>query len=898
MKKVFLSFLLSCFILSAFAQTNSYTRADTIHLTNTAKNTTVLIDGKLRVLRATAGSGTDSVYSKGSDGFVHLIKVSAGGSFINNSTSLQTSANFRIDGTGRAQKFNADTAILLGVTSIPAWGASYRTINGPGGTALRFETGGHDVALSNNAYSIGNSITDWRYFSSGVGASTYYMDNSGGHNWYVAPSGTAGDTIHWLNPFSIDNGGNSTFSVKSGSDSTRMSISAGGIAVIGGKNSEFFMESFDSITENIASGFDVARESAQLSSSALNTLVNVSFASLVAGMDDGSRKAPYVNALVTDSLGRISGFSINQDTTQDVVVRGLHHIGLTGNELFTVSGDPNQYVQFGNLTVGSGTVTSITPGVGFLSHTPITTSGTMDIDTASTIVTKTFAGRYSTTVTFHPSALGDITSGSVSGPTLQPNLTIISSVGLSGNPTSTTQTTGENTNRIATDAFVNASISAITPISAANPTASAGTTPVNGSATTFMRSDAAPKVDSAAFTTRALLTTYLTKSQVVATYAPLASPALTGTPTAPTATVGTNTTQVATTAFVLANAGGTTFANPTASVGVTPVNGSATTAMRSDAAPKADTTALRTVANSRTLAQEQTALNLKAPIASPTFTGVVTIPTPFTLGATSVTSTGTQLNYLNAATGTTGTTSTNVVFSTSPTITTPVFTTNITTPLILGGTTTSSNLIMQSTTANGLAANGVKINVGNNGATTAFFAANDGTIAMGGAATGSYGLNITGPANGGLFITSYSGGAASSQIRITDAQTETAFLGTSTSGAYLGSTGNGVSMGTVSAGNTFLSTSKASISVLANSITMSGTGTATANALTISSTNNVTFGTTVQLHGYTVSTLPTGSVGMTAYVTDALTPSFGTTLVGGGAIVTKAFYNGTNWIAE
>lgn len=58
-----------------------------------------------------------------------------------------------------------------------------------------------------------------------------------------------------------------------------------------------------------------------------------------------------------------------------------------------------------------------------------------------------------------------------------------------------------------------------------------------------------------------------------------------------------------------------------------------------------------------------------APIASPTFTGTVTMPTPFTLGATSVTSTGTQLNYLNAATGTTGTASTNLVFSASPTLT-------------------------------------------------------------------------------------------------------------------------------------------------------------------------------------------------------------------------------------
>lgn len=44
---------------------------------------------------------------------------------------------------------------------------------------------------------------------------------------------------------------------------------------------------------------------------------------------------------------------------------------------------------------------------------------------------------------------------------------------------------------------------------------------------------------------------------------------------------------------------------------------------------------------------------LKAPIASPTFTGTVTIPSPFTLDATSVTVTGAQINSL--ATITSGT---------------------------------------------------------------------------------------------------------------------------------------------------------------------------------------------------------------------------------------------------
>jgi hypothetical protein len=70
----------------------------------------------------------------------------------------------------------------------------------------------------------------------------------------------------------------------------------------------------------------------------------------------------------------------------------------------------------------------------------------------------------------------------------------------------------------------------------------------------------------------------------------LTSPSLTGTPTSPTAAPGTNTTQIATTAFVTAaiTAGSVSAANPTASIGLTAVNGAASTFMRSDAAPRID----------------------------------------------------------------------------------------------------------------------------------------------------------------------------------------------------------------------------------------------------------------------------------------------------------------------
>jgi hypothetical protein len=57
----------------------------------------------------------------------------------------------------------------------------------------------------------------------------------------------------------------------------------------------------------------------------------------------------------------------------------------------------------------------------------------------------------------------------------------------------------------------------------------------------------------------------------------------------------------------------------------------------------------------------QAQFTAKAPLASPTFTGTVTIPTPFTLGAVSTTTTGTQLNFWNTLTGVSGAGTTGVL---------------------------------------------------------------------------------------------------------------------------------------------------------------------------------------------------------------------------------------------
>lgn len=52
-----------------------------------------------------------------------------------------------------------------------------------------------------------------------------------------------------------------------------------------------------------------------------------------------------------------------------------------------------------------------------------------------------------------------------------------------------------------------------------------------------------------------------------------------------------------------------------------------------------------------------------------------------------------------------------------------------------------------------------------------------------------------------------------------------------------------------------------------------------------------------RLAQYTVSTLPAGTTGMMAYVTDATSPTFLGTLTGGGSTKTPVFYNGTAWVA-
>lgn len=66
----------------------------------------------------------------------------------------------------------------------------------------------------------------------------------------------------------------------------------------------------------------------------------------------------------------------------------------------------------------------------------------------------------------------------------------------------------------------------------------------------------------------------------------------------------------------------------------------------------------------------------------------------------------------------------------------------------------------------------------------------------------------------------------------------------------------------------------------------------------VDNNGNLTAGGTVATGGYTVGTLPTGTAGQRAYVTDQLTacPATGGALTGGGSVVCPVFRNATVWV--
>jgi hypothetical protein len=249
-----------------------------------------------------------------------------------------------------------------------------------------------------------------------------------------------------------------------------------------------------------------------------------------------------------------------------------------------------------------------------------TVAGKVELATAAETATGT-----DNTRAVHPAGLKSVTD------TLAP----LNSPGFTGNPTATTQAAGNNTTRLATTAFVQGEIAAISGVSQA-------TTTVAG------KVELATSGETSALTDTQRAVTPSSLATLIGTLAPKADPAFTGVPTAPTAAGGTNTTQLATTAFVATALASfsPSFADATETVkGKVELATAAETATGTDNTRAVHPAGLKSVTDTL------------APLNSPGLTGAPTAPTPSAssnstaIATTAWVNANVSLNYFAAATG-------------------------------------------------------------------------------------------------------------------------------------------------------------------------------------------------------------------------------------------------------
>jgi len=153
-----------------------------------------------------------------------------------------------------------------------------------------------------------------------------------------------------------------------------------------------------------------------------------------------------------------------------------------------------------------------------------------------------------------------------------------------------------------------------------------------------------------------------------------------------------------------------------------------------------------------------------------------------------------------------------------------------------------------------------------------------GTTSIGNTAvTLGTGVALVGAASQGVFNTT------STTVSAFGAATSATIFGTPTTTATFSIGANATASGQTKTLN--IGTAGAS-----GSVTNINLGSATAGATSLITVNGA-----LKLPVYTVATLPTVAAGTMVYVSDALTPAYNATVVGGGAQGIPVVYNGTNW---
>lgn len=145
----------------------------------------------------TAGNTTRIAMTVGTGSNVYLDAINVGGAGAGSDLAIYT----RPSGGGVTERMRLDSNGNLGLGVTPsAWASGWRALQTLGGNS--FYTDSTVSALVSNAIFDGA----WKYVNT-AGAGTYQI-NRNAHNWFIAGSGTAGNTISFTQAMTLDASGN------------------------------------------------------------------------------------------------------------------------------------------------------------------------------------------------------------------------------------------------------------------------------------------------------------------------------------------------------------------------------------------------------------------------------------------------------------------------------------------------------------------------------------------------------------------------------------------------------------------------------------------------------------------------------------------------------------------
>ena len=194
---------------------NAATGSVTINSTATGSVTSVSVTGNSGVL---AGVATATTTPAISIGLGNITPTSVNAPIGN--TTPSTGAFTTLNSSGQTLLATSAGKVGIGAVLSP-WGSYYAAIESYSGAAFSITTQVNDIEIGSNFYRVNSGFANI-YATTGYTNPSKYVQTNGVHQWFTAPSGTAGNVIPFTQEMTLDASGNllvNSTSALSGGDS-------------------------------------------------------------------------------------------------------------------------------------------------------------------------------------------------------------------------------------------------------------------------------------------------------------------------------------------------------------------------------------------------------------------------------------------------------------------------------------------------------------------------------------------------------------------------------------------------------------------------------------------------------------------------------------------------------